>query len=34
VRDLVVAKMEGALELSVPLVAEWGVGRNWYEAKG
>jgi DNA polymerase-1 len=34
VRDLVVAKMEGAVELSVPLVAEWGVGANWYECKG
>jgi DNA polymerase I-like protein with 3'-5' exonuclease and polymerase domains len=26
--------MEGAVELSVPLVAEWGVGANWYECKG
>jgi DNA polymerase-1 len=34
VRDVVVAKMEGAVELNVPLVAEWGVGRNWYECKG
>ena len=34
VRDLVVADMEGAVELSVPLVAEWGFGRNWYECKG
>jgi len=34
VRDIVVAKMEGAVELKVPLVAEWGVGRNWYECKG
>jgi DNA polymerase-1 len=33
VRDLVVQKMEGALELAVPLVAESGVGRSWYEAK-
>jgi len=33
VRDLVVAHMEGAIELKVPLVAEWGVGRNWYECK-
>jgi DNA polymerase-1 len=34
VRDLVVAKMEGAVELNVPLVADWGVGANWYECKG
>jgi DNA polymerase-1 len=33
VRDLVVEKMEGAVELSVPLVADWGVGPNWYECK-
>ncbi|MFQ5536227.1 MAG: DNA polymerase I [Gemmatimonadota bacterium] len=34
VRDLVVERMESAMELSVPVVAEWGVGRNWYECKG
>jgi DNA polymerase-1 len=34
VRELVVGKMEGAVELAVPLVAESGVGRSWYEAKG
>jgi DNA polymerase I len=33
VRDLVVDRMQSALELEVPLVAEWGVGRNWYDAK-
>ncbi len=33
VRNLVVARMEGALELKVPLVAEWGVGANWYDCK-
>jgi DNA polymerase-1 len=33
VRDLVVARMEGAVELDVPLVADWGVGKNWYECK-
>jgi DNA polymerase-1 len=33
VRDLVVDRMQSALELEVPLVAEWGVGANWYEAK-
>ena len=34
VRDLVVERMEGAMELSVPLVAEWGVGKSWYDCKG
>jgi DNA polymerase-1 len=34
VRDTVVSLMEGAMELNVPLVAEWGVGPNWYECKG
>jgi len=34
VRDLVVRRMEGAVELNVPLVADWGVGPNWYECKG
>lgn len=34
VRDMVVERMEGAMELDVPLVAEWGVGANWYECKG
>ncbi len=33
VREVVVAKMEGTLELSVPVVAEWGVGRSWFDAK-
>ncbi len=33
-RDLVVFWMEGAMQLSVPLVADWGVGANWYECKG
>ena len=32
--DLVVEKMERAIELRVPIVAEWGVGKSWYEAKG
>ena len=31
--DLVVTKMEGAMKLDVPLVAEWGVGENWYMCK-
>jgi DNA polymerase-1 len=34
VRDLVVDRMENAMELAVPLVADWGVGANWYECKG
>lgn len=34
VREVVVARMEGALELRVPLVAEWGVGASWYDTKG
>jgi DNA polymerase-1 len=33
VRGQVVARMEGALALDVPLVADWGVGRSWYDAK-
>jgi DNA polymerase-1 len=34
VRALVVERMEGAVELRVPVVAEWGVGESWYDAKG
>jgi len=34
VRDLVVDRMEGAVELDVPVVAEAGIGRSWYDAKG
>jgi DNA polymerase-1 len=34
VRDVVVKRMEGAMTLNVPLVADWGVGANWYECKG
>jgi DNA polymerase-1 len=34
IRAEVVALMEHALELKVPLVAESGVGRSWYDAKG
>lgn len=33
VRALVVFRMEGAIQLAVPLVADWGVGRTWYECK-
>ncbi|MEE2668594.1 MAG: DNA polymerase I [Gemmatimonadota bacterium] len=31
--ELVVTHMEGAMTLSVPLVVEGGVGKNWYETK-
>ncbi len=34
VTALVVDRMEGAVELDVPVVAEAGVGRSWYDAKG
>ncbi|HSH76081.1 MAG TPA: DNA polymerase I, partial [Longimicrobiales bacterium] len=33
VRDLVVEKMETAVELRVPLVVDCGVGRSWFECK-
>jgi DNA polymerase-1 len=29
---LVVDKMENAMELSVPLVVDHGIGKNWFEA--
>ena len=32
--SLVRARMEEAVELSVPLTVDIGVGRNWKEAKG
>ncbi len=31
--ELVVSRMEGAMELSVPLVAQGGVGESWFETK-
>jgi len=34
VRPVVVALMEGAVELSLPVAVDWGVGTSWYEAKG
>ncbi len=34
VAELVRSKMESAVELSVPLTVDVGVGRNWKEAKG
>lgn len=34
VRELVVDRMERAVTLEVPVVAEWGVGRSWYDCKG
>ena len=33
VRALVIFRMEGAVQLRVPLVADWGVGRTWYDCK-
>ncbi|HCO14414.1 MAG TPA: hypothetical protein DIT46_09515 [Gemmatimonadetes bacterium] len=33
VRTLVVDRMESAVELRVPIVAEWGVGQSWYDCK-
>ncbi len=33
-RELVVAAMEAAMELEVPLVAEAGAGRSWFDCKG
>ncbi len=34
VEGLVVQHMEGAMDLAVPLVAESGSGRSWYDCKG
>ena len=34
VRPVVVELMESAVELSVPVAVDWGVGISWYEAKG
>ncbi len=31
-KDIVIAEMEGALQLTVPLKVDSGVGRNWREA--
>jgi DNA polymerase I-like protein with 3'-5' exonuclease and polymerase domains len=32
-KALVKSEMEGALDLSVPIAVDMGVGRNWYETK-
>ncbi|MBI4539790.1 MAG: DNA polymerase I [Gemmatimonadetes bacterium] len=33
-RRIVIAKMERAMQLRVPLVVETGIGKSWYECKG
>jgi DNA polymerase-1 len=33
VKGLVKSKMEGALDLEVPVAVDIGIGTNWYEAK-
>ena len=32
-RDLIVARMEAAMDLTVPLVVESGISRTWFEGK-
>ena len=32
-KDLIVERMEAAMELSVPLKADAGISTNWFEAK-
>ncbi len=34
VRSMVVELMQGAIKLEVPIDVDWGVGNNWYGAKG
>ena len=34
VKALLTEEMEGAVSLSVPMLAEANAGRTWYEAKG
>jgi len=34
VRQMVVERMEGAVQLDVPVVVNAGVGRSWCDAKG
>jgi len=33
VKEMVITEMSDAVKLDIPLNAEWGTGRNWFEAK-
>jgi DNA polymerase-1 len=34
IQSLVKSRMEGALQLEVPIAVDIGIGKNWYETKG